>query len=813
MRFVSSACAALVLLGVVAAAICAADSADLAGTATDENGVPIARAQVRLESSAGQIFRGESNGAGRFAFRNLAPGDYKLDIRKEGFFVLAGKALTLHSGHNDVAFTLNHAEELHEQVQVTATPNQIDPQDTAARSVLTAQDIRDIPVPNTHILQESLIALPEIVRDNSGSLHVSGARSGETQYLLDGFEIGDPVNGALTTRFNVDAARAAEVQSGRFGASYAHAGASVLSLETPDGDDKWRFGTTNPVPGFNVEQGIHLGDWYPRFNFSGPILRGRFWFSNAMSVQHIFALIKEQPRGANTSSQWGGDELLRLQYNVTPKHILHGIFLYNRAKDVNLGLDALNPESTTIDLEQSRGFVSLKDQVWVHETLLELGVAADSGVLDISPLGTQPYILLINGTAGNFFQRLHQRGERLQAIGNVIMPARRWHGSHQLAAGANVAGLVFRQSTQRTQIDALRADGTLVRRTTFTGPAIPHVSNTQAGGYIQDTWMLSKRFIVNAGLRTDWDRFTQSAMAEPRIAVNLLPFGDETAKASVGWSISNAPLNLSVIAQGFDQQQLDTFYDPTGQIVVQGPVVSEFVLPARGLRQPRFTISSAGWQQKLGRNTLLELNLLARNGYHGFAYVDQQPSRAGGIFLLQDDRKDRYRAVTASVRHAFSDTTEVYGAYTRSRATSNEVLNPALGSIFFAPQQHAPLAWDAPNRIVAWGWTPTHIWQIVFSAFVEYRSGYPFSIINLQQQLIGAPNSGRFPAYINLNFGLEKKFAFRGYLWAVRGVVVNPFDRENPNVVVNNIDAPNFGTFGGGQGRAFTLRVRFAGRK
>jgi hypothetical protein len=42
---------------------------------------------------------------------------------------------------------------------------------------------------------------------------------------------------------------------------------------------------------------------------------------------------------------------------------------------------------------------------------------------------------------------------------------------------------------------------------------------------------------------------------------------------------------------------------------------------------------------------------------------------------------------------------------------------------------------------------------------------------------------------------------------------VNIFDRLNPNTVVNNVDAPNFGSFAGGQGRAFTLRVRFAGRK
>ena len=99
------------------------------------------------------------------------------------------------------------------------------------------------------------------------------------------------------------------------------------------------------------------------------------------------------------------------------------------------------------------------------------------------------------------------------------------------------------------------------------------------------------------------------------------------------------------------------------------------------------------------------------------------------------------------------------------------------------------------------------------SYLFEHHTGYPFSVVNLQQQLVGAPNSLRFPAYVSLNLGIEKKFAFRGYLWAARVEMVNAFDRQNPNTVVNNIDAPNFGTFAGGQGRAVTLRVRFAGRK
>src|SRR5437016_4348582 len=764
--------AVLASLSILASArVHGADSAACAGGVLDENGVPIAATTITLQSSGGQTFRVETDGAGRFLLRNVSVGDYQVEARKEGFFVLTGQTVTLRPGPNDIHLTLNHAEEMHEQVQVTAAPNQIDTQDTTQRETITAREIRDIPVPNSHILQQSLTAMPQVVQDNFGGLHIAGARAGETQYLLDGFEIGDPVN------------------------------------------NKWRFGTTNPVPGINIQNGVRLGNWYPRFTFSGPIERGRFWFSDAISLQHTFTLVRELPADANTSSEWAGDNLFRLQYNFSPKHILHASFLYNRTQDVSIGLDPLNPESTTLDLHQRRALVSLRDQIWLYDTLIELGVAADGEGQDFSPQGTAPYILLLNGTRGNFFERLHNHGSRLQGLFNVIAASRHWHGTHQVSIGANIAALEFREAATRGEIQALRADGTLVRQSTFTGPARPQVSNTQAGVYVQDNWSPTKRLVLQAGVRTDWDRFTQSAMFEPRLSGNVLPFGDDNAKLSLGWGIYNAPLNLSVIEQALDQQQIDIFFDPTGTVPVGGPAISQFMLPSHGLRQPRFTTSSTGWQQKIRRNTLLGIELLARNGYHGFVYVDQHPAQTGGTFLLQDTRKDRYRAATVTLRHVFSEDAQVYGAYTRSRAHTNQVLNPALGSIFFNAQQSAPLAWDAPNRFLTWGWTPTHIWKIQLSYFFEYRSRYPYSIMNLQQQLVGLPNSSRFPDYKNLNLALEKKFAFRGYLWAARIEMVNAVNRQNPNVVVNNVDAPNFGRLSGGQRRAFTARVRFAGRK
>lgn len=803
----------------------AAEPANCTGTVVDENGVPIVSAQIKLEAASGQIVLAETDSAGRFTLRNLPSGGYTVEVRREGYFVLSDRALTLRPGSNEVAFTLNHSEEVHQQIQVTAPANQIDPEDTAQRSTLTARDILNAPVPNSHVLAQSLVALPEVTQDNLGNLHVAGARSGETQYMLDGFEINDPTNNTLTARFNIDATRAAEVQSSGFGAGYAHPGANILSLETPDGDDKWRFGTTNPAPGLNIQEGAHLGNWYPRFTFSGPLIRGRFWFSDSVSLQHTFAVVKGLPSSANTSEGWAGDNLLRFQFNFSPRHILHATFLYNRAHDDNLGLDALDPQSTTVTGKQERYFAALKDQIWLHDTLFDIGIAADSATLDYLPQGTQPLVLQVNGSSGNYFDQSHQRGRRFQAIGGVTAASRHWHGTHTISLGANVAGVSDSLVSLRGEIQALTAldtggtactspsqPGCLVRQTTFSGPSAVDLSNTEAGAFAQDTWAISKYFVAQGGVRFDWDRFTQSAMAGPRAALNVLPFGDDRSKLSFSWGIYDAPLNLSLIGEALDQRQLDTFYNVAG-VSLGPPVLSQFSLPASGLQQPRFVTSSASWQQKFAHNSLLTLNLLARNGQHGFAYVNQLPSQPGGTFLLEDTRKDRYRAASLSLRHVFSDDMEFYGAYTRSLARSNEVLNPALGSVFYVAQQSGPVAWDAPNRLVSWGWAPTHIWAVQLTYFLEYRSGYPYSAYNLQQQLVGAPNSLRFPAYVSLNLGIEKKFGFRGYLWGVRAEAVNIIGRQNPDVVVADTAAPNFGTFEGGQGRAFTLRVRFIGRK
>src|SRR5260370_7362352 len=131
MRSAHLLAAALGALNILASAgIQAADSAECAGVVMHDNGVPVGAAQIKIEQGSGKTYSTETDGAGRFALRNLSAGDYKVEVRKQGFFLLTGKALTLRAGPKEVTFTLTHPHHLPAQSQLFAPPNLPTPQHT-----------------------------------------------------------------------------------------------------------------------------------------------------------------------------------------------------------------------------------------------------------------------------------------------------------------------------------------------------------------------------------------------------------------------------------------------------------------------------------------------------------------------------------------------------------------------------------------------------------------------------------------------------------------------------------------------------------
>jgi len=102
--------------------------------------------------------------------------------------------------------------------------------------------------------------------------------------------------------------------------------------------------------------------------------------------------------------------------------------------------------------------------------------------------------------------------------------------------------------------------------------------------------------------------------------------------------------------------------------------------------------------------------------------------------------------------------------------------------------------------------------KYLISLFLEWHSGFPYTVVDENNELVGEPNSRRYPEYFSANLHVERRFRFWHCEWALRGGVNNITGRRNPTVVNNNIDSSSFGQFYGGSGRTFNGRIRFLGR-
>lgn len=787
----------------------------ISGLVVDENQAPVPGAVVNLYAltpvppPTAPAATTITDIAGKFTLAAVPPGSYRCDVQKPGFFHSETR-VDVAAASIQLRLVLPHEQEVRQQYEVASAANPIEAGTTATPATLGAASILNLPVASVHDVTAIMPTLPQVVLDNADELHLAGARTDQSAYELDGFAIGDPANGSFDARLDPNAVQLISVQSAGISAANAEAGAGVLALETQNGDDHFRYNLENVFPGITTQQGLHLGNWFPLVSFSGPLRRGRLWYSEAISLQHNYAILSGLPTNADTTEQWMGDTLTRIEWRSSDRSQLYADVLGNIASGNHSGLGLAMPVSTTLTTTSRLGFASLLEQWTPAQALVQFGVAVDSRENSAVPLGTAPYVLQPQGSSGNYFQTLHAHSRRDQAQVSLALPGRHKWGRHDLEIGANVERLGYTQQALREPYTVESATGTLLQAVQFAGPGTLALRPSLWGAYAQDGWQLNRRLRVQPSLRVDRESIAAAPLWQPRIAAAWLPHGDDRSKLAASAGLYFQPADLSQYGEAFDQSRLDTFYTAAGGIM--GTATTLFALPQARLPPQRFRTLNASWQQRLGVATFLTLSATDRRESDGWAY-QPPPDAASGVFLLSEQRNDRYDSGGVRLRHDFSGDSSAYIDYTRSRADTNEALNYTLASPIFAPQQAGPQPWDAPNRLISSGWKPVHFQQLLLSYVAEYRTGFPFNLVNQQQDLVGPPGSTRFPDYFRLDVGVERPFVFRSHIWAVRLTVVNLTDRDNPTSVINNVDAPNYLAFAASQSRALTLRLRLVGRK
>jgi hypothetical protein len=827
-------------------------------TVTDENGVAVMSARVQLQAPPPTMpLRSETDFAGHCEFTGLSAGSYELRVEKTGFYALVEADVQVGITAN-VDATLSHQQEVRQVVDVVESSPAIDPAQVSTKEELTGTEIVDIPYPATHDYRNALAFVPGITPGAFGEPHVAGADSYQTLVLLDGFNVTQPTNGQLEVRTSVESFRSLEVTPSREAAEFGKGSGGVLDLNTRMGNDRFRFTSTDFVPGWQTIKGISIGNWTPIYTMSGPIRKGKMWFIDALDGEYDNTIITQLPSGADTDHLWRVDNLAKLQSNLTTRNLVTASLLSNYYNDPYDGLSALQPQPTTATDAETAYMGSLKDQYYLRGgALLETGFGVDQYGVALTPHGNGPYIEMTQGAAGNYYLRENTLARRVQGLANLYLPPHQWHGRHDIKTGADLDRLNYGARFLREPISfllagepaagqlpqpcATDANGvpvppyTCARYTVFGGGNYSSTYNTEASAYIEDRWLVTNRLLIEPGLRFDWDEIVRTPLLSPRLAGTYI-FDDEgNTKLSAGIGIVYDGTSLGLIHQPLEGQRADYFFEcipnsaggctvePTdangNQTSEPTPVPTAFVVNRNALAATRFLNWSVGLEKKLPAAIFLKLEFLEKRGAHGFAY-NTLNGAVDGNFLLGNGRDDRYDAFQVSARHRFRQHYEIFGAYTRSRSRTNQVFDFSLDFPLLSPQRPGPYPWDTPNRLVGWGVLPffklpiVHKFDVVYS--VEARSGQPFYATTDQGQISTAYPFGtlRLPTYYSVNLQVEKRVRLFGRYWAVRGGFDNITNHANVGLANGTIDSTHPApTFIDNPGRAFTSRIRYLGRQ
>lgn len=803
----------------------------LSGHVRDENDAPVAGARLTLRSAGTPglpVHQTQTDPAGAFSLNVPRPGDYLIDVEREGYYRLKDRLLHL-TASQQLELTINPVREVFQSVNVTEQASPVDVSQTPNEEHLNGTEINAILYPNSHSLRSSMALMPGVVLDPRGGMHFNGSSENQVQYVLNGFNITDPVSGQFQTTLAVEGIRSLNYSSGRYSPEYGKGSAGVLAISTENGTDAFHYTATNFIPGLRFQQGLRLGNWYPRLGISGPIVRGRAWFSDTFDSEYNNSLITGLPSGQNTRTSWTGSNLLHTQVNVSARNILFADFLVNISNRGRVGLGPLDPVSTTQEVHSREYFGSVREQLYLGgRSLIEVGYAHNAFSNQQTPQGSDLYVFSPQGRSGNYFVTEMQTSSRDQARIRGYVPQFSLAGTHQLEAGGDADFLRYNGDFHRTGYELIGLSGRLLSLTSFIGPGVFHVHDTEAAWWLLDTWRISKRFQVDAGLRQDWDRRVDDIGWSPRITFSWAPFASGHTRLAGGYSVTHDAVPMEPFGRILDQSALTTQYSPNGSPA--GPPVLTSFSPASGpLKLPRATNWSLSADHEISAHLFVSAKYLRRRGTNGFDFLntlapDSPPSllplpnsASAGIYVLANLRRDNYDSVQFSVRQTFTGQYEWMASYTRSRSQSNAVLDANIADPLQVVPALVPMPWDSPNRILAWAYLPFPHWPVAwkdwaFAALADARSGFPYSVQQENGVIVGPVNANRFPFNFDLNLAIERMVTLRGYRFALRGGVDNITDQKNPTAVNNVIGAPQYLRFVGDEGRHFVVRIRFFGR-
>ena len=224
---------------------------ELRGTITDVSGAVIVDASVTVTNVATQQVRAAlSNEAGIYSAPAILPGIYNVRIEKAGFKTSTRTAVEVQVGDVIRADFSLQLGEISQAVEVTGAAELLNTQSSAMGSVVTSQQIVDLPLNGRDYLSLVTLSTNASAESSSGvgglqggvraatNMSIAGQRLEFNHYTLDGAENTDPNFNSYIVHPSVDAVQEFKVQTGIYSAEFGR-GASQINVNSLPGSNQY----------------------------------------------------------------------------------------------------------------------------------------------------------------------------------------------------------------------------------------------------------------------------------------------------------------------------------------------------------------------------------------------------------------------------------------------------------------------------------------------------------------------------------------------------------------------------------------------
>jgi hypothetical protein len=808
-------------------------------TVTDQTGKAVPRAQAQLKQQDKVITAALSNEEGKAEFSGVAPGSYDLIISAESFetLLLSTVDVPATSLFELPATLLPKAVTDVVNVSSTAATSAPLEQGGAAPIELQREQVKER-ADRPDNVADTLPYIPGIARTDQGQLRIFGGSENRSALIVNSADVTDPATGQFGMTVPIDSVQTINIFRTPFLAQYGRFTAGVVAVDTRRGGEKWKFELNDPFPEMRYLGGHLRGlrEATPRLTFNGPLIKNKLYFSQgieyALAKRRTLALSFPNNETINESV----NSFSQFDYLASDRHNLTGTLHIAPRKTKFFNLDFFNRRPVTPNFSARDYTGTVIDRWTLGENVLESTIAIKRAGLDVWAQGRGEMTLTPTGNSGNYFNEQDRHSSRVEWLETLsLKPIRNLFGTHNLKFGTGVTRTDNRGEFLARPINLRDTAGNLLKRIEFAGGGPYHRNDLEVTAFGQNHWVVTSRLAADVGLRVERQGITETFRIAPRFGVAWTPFANQQTVVRTGYGLfyDRVPLNV----YSFDQypEQIVTTYGAGGAIIDGPRRLMNITDQAEASRSPfirgrnvagNFAPYSATWnvevEHPITNYLRVRANYQASNS-QGLIILTPRVVQGQDALALGGGGKARYRQFELLSRLSMKENQELYFSYVRSRSEGDlNEFNNFLGSFpvpVIRPNQYSNLPGDLPHRFLLWGNVQLP-WKMRIAPLIEWRTGFPYSVIDARQNYVGLPNADntRFPNFFSLDARITRIFQINKavenilrfklhdpYSVKVSFSIYNLTNHFNPPSLHNNLADPQFGLFFGQNKRRFRL--------